>query len=268
MSLLVCVLLGLFIGAAMGFTGAGGGILAVPALVASMGWSMQQAAPVALVAVAVAAAAGAVQGLRHNLVRYRAALLMAVVSLPFSALGVALAHRLSQRMLMGLFAVVMLATAIRLLRSPLRQDGVATTLPARRGGNIDPITGRFAWSWPTAARLGGIGALAGLASGLLGVSGGFIVVPLLKGFTALGMQAVVSTSLLVTALIGSGAAANALLHGADLPMPITAAFAAATMLGVLVARRLTRHAPQRRLQQGFAVLLMIVAARMAWQAVR
>ena len=47
------LVLGVFIGAIMGLTGAGGGILAVPVLVAGMHWSMQQAAPVALIAVAI-----------------------------------------------------------------------------------------------------------------------------------------------------------------------------------------------------------------------
>ena len=50
--------LGLLLGAVLGLSGAGGGILAVPALVAGMGWSMQQAAPVALIAVAGSAGEG------------------------------------------------------------------------------------------------------------------------------------------------------------------------------------------------------------------
>lgn len=50
--MLVSLLLGAVVGAILGLTGAGGGILAVPALVFGMGWPMQQATPVALVAVA------------------------------------------------------------------------------------------------------------------------------------------------------------------------------------------------------------------------
>ena len=56
--MLLSLLLGVLVGAVLGLTGAGGGILAVPALVVGMGWSMQQAAPVALVAVAGGAAVG------------------------------------------------------------------------------------------------------------------------------------------------------------------------------------------------------------------
>ncbi|MHA7235896.1 sulfite exporter TauE/SafE family protein, partial [Burkholderia pseudomallei] len=50
--MLISLVLGSIVGAVLGLTGAGGGILAVPALVVGMGWPMQQATPVALVAVA------------------------------------------------------------------------------------------------------------------------------------------------------------------------------------------------------------------------
>ena len=66
------------IGAMLGLTGAGGGILAVPAIVVGMGWPMQQATPVALIAVASSAGIGALEAFRKRLVRYRAAFCMAL----------------------------------------------------------------------------------------------------------------------------------------------------------------------------------------------
>ena len=57
------VLEGLAIGCLLGLTGAGGGILAVPALMASQGWSVAQAAPVGLLAVTLSAFVGSIQGL-------------------------------------------------------------------------------------------------------------------------------------------------------------------------------------------------------------
>ena len=99
----ITLLLGLLLGAVLGLSGAGGGILAVPALVAGMGWSMQQAAPVALIAVAGSAALGALEGLRRGLVRYKAALLMACVGVPMTSLGVRVASMTSQHTLRVLF---------------------------------------------------------------------------------------------------------------------------------------------------------------------
>ena len=69
------ILLGILIGAIMGLTGAGGGILAVPVLVAGLGWTMQQAAPVALFAVARSAgwiAHAIEQSAQPDLIRPRA----------------------------------------------------------------------------------------------------------------------------------------------------------------------------------------------------
>ncbi|WP_241137097.1 TSUP family transporter, partial [Achromobacter xylosoxidans] len=83
--------LGLCIGASLGLTGAGGGILAVPALMFGLHMSLAQAAPVALIAVGAASAVGAIQGLRSGLVRYKAALLMAITGAITAPLGLALA---------------------------------------------------------------------------------------------------------------------------------------------------------------------------------
>lgn len=92
--MLLAGVLGLLMGLVMGLTGAGGGILGVPALVLGLGLSMTQAAPVSLLAVGAAAAVGALDGLRHRLVRYRAALLIALLGALFSPVGVFLAHQL------------------------------------------------------------------------------------------------------------------------------------------------------------------------------
>ena len=97
----------------MGLTGAGGGILAVPVLVAGMHWSMQQAAPVALIAVAAGAAVGAIDGFKLGLVRYKAAILMAVCGVPFTRLGQHWANVIPQFILMGVFALLMLAVSWR-----------------------------------------------------------------------------------------------------------------------------------------------------------
>ena len=95
------LILGILVGGVMGVTGAGGGILAVPALVGGLGWTVQQAAPVALIAVASGASIGALDGLRRGQVRYRAAILMAVVGIPCTSPGLQLAHSLSPQWLAG-----------------------------------------------------------------------------------------------------------------------------------------------------------------------
>ena len=180
--MLTSLVLGVLVGAILGLTGAGGGILAVPALVVGLGWSMQQAAPVALIAVAGGAAVGAAAGLRNNLVRYKAAILMATVGVPFTLWGNRAAQLLPQRTLLVLFAAVMLLVAGRLLLQ-MRTLQVEDEHDRLRLGRLDPSTGRFAWTWSTAALLGSIGAVTSFLTGLLGVGGGFVIVPMLRRFT-------------------------------------------------------------------------------------
>lgn len=262
--MIISLLLGVLVGAVLGLTGAGGGILAVPALVFGLGWSMQQAVPVALIAVAGSAAIGAIEGFRLRLVRYRGALLMAATGMAATPLGVRAAQMLPQQWLSTLFAAVLLLVAVRLLR----RDNAAADAPASlyRPGNLNPKTGRFNWNWATAFLLGGIGAVTGFMTGLLGVGGGFVMVPLLRRFTNVSMHGIVATSLLVIALVGTGGVASALLHGAEMPLSIALPFAAATAGGMLLGRNLSHHLNARQVQVGFALLLMVIAGAMLWKS--
>jgi uncharacterized membrane protein YfcA len=255
----VSLLLGIFIGALLGLTGAGGGVLAVPALAAGMGWSMQQAAPVALIAVAGSAAIGAFEGFRRKLVRYRAGLWMATVGVPFTFVGAEVARNLSQQWLMGLFAIVMLFVAFRLFNHG-RHDVVGEiSLNTDKPGRLNPATGRFDWTRSIYLLVGAIGAATGFMTGLLGVGGGFVIVPLLRRYTNVPMHGIVATSLFVIALVGTGGVVTALLHGAVLPIQVCILFSVATAIGMSIGRYLSIYISAHRIQQGFATVLIGVA---------
>ncbi len=251
-------IIGICIGAVLGLTGAGGGMLAVPALVVGLGWTIQQATPVALIAVALSAAIGAIDGFKRGLVRYKAAILMVFAGAPCTAIGVRVAAALPQRWLMILFATVMLIAAARLfLRS--RQTDTPTNEPERVWGRIDPKTGRFQWCWGTALLIAGIGATAGFMTGLLGVGGGFIIVPLLRRFTNVAMQCVVATSLMVIALVGSAGVVSAIAHGVVVPVQATIIFATASVVGMLSGRKMATKMSEKAVQSTFAWVLVVVA---------
>ena len=102
---LLAVILGAVIGLVLALTGAGGGVLAIPLLVFGLHLPVQQAAPVGLVAVGLAAALGAALGLKEGIVRYRAAALIGAAGMLVAPLGVWLAQHLPNRPLLGAFSL-------------------------------------------------------------------------------------------------------------------------------------------------------------------
>jgi uncharacterized protein len=260
--MIISLVLGAMIGALLGLTGAGGGILAVPAIVVGMGWPMQQATPVALIAVASSAAVGAFEAFRKRLVRYRAAFCMALAGVPTTWLGVRCAAALPQRLLLALFAGVMLIVAGRLLHQTIGKKRVAHEASPLCVGRINPETGRLVWSKTTALALASTGALTGLMTGLLGVGGGFIIVPMLRKLTNISMHGIVATSLMVIALVGSGGVAATVLHGVPLRLDLTIWFSLATVAGMVLGRQASHRVSARHTQMGFAGILVCVACGM------
>ena len=256
--------IGVPVGLIMGLTGAGGGMLALSALVLLLDWNMQQATPVALMAVTAGAYIGGLDGLRKNLVRYRAAILMALMGAPFAVAGVQMARMLAQKWLMLSFALVLVWVGLRLIRQrrPAPEDEPERQVFAR----LQPETGRFNWTWSTTTIIASIGGTAGFMTGLLGVGGGFVIVPLLRHYTDVSMHAAVATSLLVIALVGTVGVSTALMHGVSLPLEFTILFILATIAGMLLGRRLVAHLPAIVVQRLFAILLLLVALGMTIKA--
>jgi uncharacterized membrane protein YfcA len=266
--MLLATFFGVVMGLILGLTGAGGGILAVPALVLGLGWSMTQAAPVALFAVGSAAAVGAIDGLRHGLVRYRAALLIALLGALFSPVGIYFAHHLPEKVLMILFSLLMVLVAWRMLRRESQDPGPSDHGSASWGQKncmLDQQTGRFSWTAKCSATLAALGAVTGVVSGLLGVGGGFLIVPAFKQLTDVQMRGIVATSLMVISLI-SATGVIAALHAGVSINATGAVFIVASIIGMLIGRRMSSHIPARGLQLGFASICVVVAGYMLFRA--
>ncbi|WP_036175265.1 sulfite exporter TauE/SafE family protein [Massilia sp. 9096] len=260
--MLLSLLLGAVVGVIMGLTGAGGGILAVPLLVFGQRMTVVAAGPVALLAVGAGAALGAWFGLRTGIVRYRAAMLVAAIGIAASPAGVWLAARLDTRLLTLVFAAVLALVAAKGLRDATAAKRDGDIAAVRRACRCDPHTGRLAWTTGCAGRLSVMGAAAGLLSGLLGVGGGFVVVPALQRFTDLDMRATVATSLAVITLISFAGVAVS-VHGGHFDLGVGVPFGAGTVLGVLGGGRLASRWPPRHLKAAFAIVCLAVAAGLA-----
>lgn len=249
-------LLGMIVGVILALTGAGGGILAVPLLLFGLGISVAEAGPVGLLAVGMAAAVGAGMGLRAGTVRYKAALLMAAAGIACSPMGLWLAHRLPDRPLTLLFALVLLYVAYRVWRR---------TLPARPGACfkpppciLDAQRGKLNWTGPCAWALALAGLVAGGLSGLLGVGGGFVMVPALQRYSNLSAQSVLATSLAVIALVSLVGVATSSLAG-HVQWAIAGPFCAGALAGMVAGQQVAARLAGPCLQRGFSVVCALVA---------
>lgn len=258
--------LGALVGGVLALTGAGGVILAVPLLVFGLGLSMSQAGPIALLAVALAAGIGAALGWRQGVLRYRAAALMAAAGVAASPAGLWLAQRIPNQPLTVLFALVLAGVSLRMLTQAARQlrgqaDEAAPAAPCL----VDEAAGRLRWNPACALRLAAAGAGAGFLSGLLGVGGGFVIVPALLAVSNLPMRAVTATSLGVLALVSSGAVLQSALAG-RLAVDLALLFAAGALGGLLLARGTAERLAGPRLQQVFAIVSLLIAAGLLTRA--
>ncbi len=265
--------LGTLVGLLLALTGAGGGILAVPLLVFALHLGVAEAAPIGLLAVGLAAAMAAALGLRDGVVRYRAALLMGGLAMVLAPLGVAAAQRVPNTPLTIAFAAVLALSAWRMWQRAMQAihacaDAARAELPCV----LDARDGRLVWTRPCAQALALTGVAAGLLGGLLGVGGGFVIVPALTRFTELSARSVVATSLAVIALASIGGVGAAAWHGAiawDIALPFAIGSVAASLLARVIAARVAGP----RLQQAFAVIsacvaVLLLVRGLGWLAVR
>ena len=261
--MLTSLALGGVVGLILALTGAGGGILAVPLLVFGAGIGVAAAGPIGLMAVGMAAALGAVLSLRAGVVRYRAALLIAITGMVLSPAGLWAARQVDGRWLAVLFALVLLYVALNTFRQASAKGATATVahVVCKRDGD----SGRFVWSRSCTRVMALSGGLAGLLSGLLGVGGGFVLVPALQRYTDLPMKSAVATSLAVIALISlMGVAATAASGGMD--WTIALPFSAGALAGMLGGGKLAARLAGPQLQKGFAAISALVAIAMIVKA--
>lgn len=254
--MIVYGLLGAVVGVVLALTGAGGGILAVPLLVFGAHLGMVQAGPIGLLAVGLASLLGAVLGLRQGIVRYKAAALIAVAGMLASPAGLWLAHRVPNTPLLLLFAMVLLWVAYRSFHQAQSQQ--AGLDEARLPCRINPATGRFIWTWASARVFVSAGVVTGLLSGLLGVGGGFVLVPVLRRYTGLSMQSIVATALAVVALVScTGVVASSM--GGHFDWQVGLPFALGAIGGMLGGRWLGRFLQGAHLSRAFAAVALLAA---------
>ncbi len=236
--------LALLVGVSLGLLGGGGSVLTVPIFVYVIGFEAKPAIAMSLAVVSVTSAVGALGHWREGNVSWRTAASFAPFAMAGTYGGARLSELFSGGAQLTLFALVMLAAAGFMLRGRRAPEaaGGATTRAGSSGST------RF-------ALVAALGAAVGVLTGLVGVGGGFLIVPALVLLARTPMKLAVGTSLLVIAL-NAASGFWGYLGLVDVRWGFMAGFAAIAMVGILVGTRLVRHVPADRLRQGFGVFLI------------
>jgi len=259
LNVFITPVLGVLVGLLMGLTGAGGGILSVPILIFFLDLNIAQAGPIALMAIASSSGVGALLAHRNKTLRYKAAILMAICGLLLAPVGLFLAVKLPNRPLSILFGIILIIVAIRSYIQALQESTGKKSLQNKNPScYLNPKTGKFIWSVACLKTMLVIGSIAGFLSGLLGVGGGFVIVPALKKYTDLSHAAVISTSLGVMSIIAIGSVGMSAYAG-TLIWSIAFLFSLGAIIGLLIGRYFHDYLNPAHSHQAFAVFTFLVA---------
>lgn len=267
------VIIGLITGSLAGMLGAGGGFVTVPLLVA-IGLNVHIAVSLSLAYYVWVAAAGVLRHLRQGSIDVSLGLILMAPGVVAAQLGSQLSHRLPSKALELMVSLLLIAVLgfFATVRPPAG-DSAAATAPAGEPGaergtarhsrlalpRVRTVRGRVYRYTVRVPRAGVIGASVGFVSGLFGVGGGFILVPLLVGVIHVPMQVAVGSDLVaITGNAMSGAIGHVLagdIHlGAILSMatPLVAGGLIGSQLGARACIRFS----QARLRIVFNTLLV------------
>jgi hypothetical protein len=228
------------IGLSLGFFGGGGSILTLPLLVYVFGLEPKVAIASSLLIVAVASSFGVIQHARAGNVQLRTAALFGGAGIAGAYLGGRLSAWVDGRILLMLFAAVMIGTALAMWR-----------------GRKSSITAPGAQYAPMKLALQGV--IVGSFTGLVGAGGGFLIVPALALWGGLPMPAAVGTSLVI---IVANCLAGFVGYSAHVAIdwPLVAAISAVAVAGTVVGSRLSQRVDPAMLRRGFAAFVLLMGA--------
>lgn len=237
--ILLELFLGFGIGLSLGLLGGGGSLLTVPALVYLVGQTPQAAVTTSLAIVGANSMVGAMFHGSNARLNWRVALVFGGAGMLVSYLSANISRHMSAELLLVAFAILML--------------GIGTLLLVRRATKEQAeYVSRPMWLSFVS------GSVVGLLTGILGVGGGFLVVPALVMLVGLPIQMAISTSLVIIAM---NSIAGLFGHIGSGPMDwmVTLTFTSAGLVGTFSGMKLSRRLSSSKLQKAFAVFIIGLA---------
>lgn len=249
---IVGLLLAVVMGLSLGLLGGGGSILAVPILKYAVGFGAKEAIAASLAVVGLTSLFGAASHWRAGNVNVRVALVFGAVAMAGAYLGARLSVFFSGAAQLALFAAVMLLAAYFMFR----ENGPGPDEDESDGNSSDK---RMSYALIVVE-----GIVVGVLTGLVGVGGGFLIVPALVVLGKVPVKEAVGTSLLVIAMKSASGFAG-YLGQVEIRWGYLALFSVMAVAGGLGGARLVRYVPQTVLKKTFAVFLVVMGIFILYQ---
>lgn len=242
-------ILAVFIGISLGLLGGGGSVLALPVLVYVMGISPKSAIAMTLIIIGLVSILGVIPHWQRGNVQLKTAALFGLATMVGAFLGAKIAAlpMITDTVQMLLFAILMTIAAIFMIRRSFKSPQTVDDLYPR------PLC-QYCWLWLISE-----GIIVGILTGLVGVGGGFAIVPALVLLGKVPMKQAIGTSLVIITL-NSAAAFIGYLGQVNLNWALILSFTIAASFGTIVGGYLSKFVPTHRLQQSFGYFLLAVAS--------
>ena len=259
------ILAGLATGMVLGLFGSGGSIIALPALIYLLHVDPKSAIAMSLGVVGVTATLSALDHWRRGNMDARVALVFGLFGVAGTFAGARLGVVTPVVIQLGLFALVMYAAAWRMLKpavpSPAPAGGVVPV-----GGGAAALGGCQGFFSPCMGHIALHGIGVGVLTGLVGVGGGFLIVPALVLLSGIPMKQAVGTSLAIVAA-KSYAGFAGYMGGVPVDWMTMASFTSVTVLGSFLGTHFSTRISQDSLKKGFAWFLVVVATYIMFKSV-
>jgi hypothetical protein len=243
------MIFGFFIGMLAAILGVGGGVLMVPMLNLLIGLDIHKAIGTSLFVMVFLSTTAAISYFRKKLVLWKLALIFLIGNVIGAYLGANASNLLPPHYLKIAFALVLLYVSYRMLRG---------SKSAKANKEYKIVSSLNVKRFPLII---GLGIVSGFLSGLLGIGGGIINVPILKMLLSIPMHSSVATSSFMISITSFVASSSHFLMN-NVEQFIGILLAPTTILGSYTGAKVAVKLRSIILSRLFAIVLIIVAMRM------
>ncbi len=247
------MLYGSIVGVALGLTGGGGSIFAVPLLLYAVGLALRDAVTVSLAVVGLTALYGAI--IQRRLVQWLPGIIFGMGGILGAPGGALIGAHLPEYWTLILFALLMVFIGVRMWLGANSEGDLDSRFACRRDAD-----GVRRLRWPCAGKLLAWGLVTGVLSGTFGVGGGFLVVPALLLVTAMPIERALATSLVCIFLISTSGFVSNFLTVDHFEYGLAGLFLVGGAIGMTAGAALKSHLSCPLLKRIFAVGVLTVAA--------